>query len=212
MSPCLWLVISTGHFQDRVWTHPLPAVGEGGEGGGQLQRRDFAAAEQALNQKLEIAKRTNNPQALADVDYEFGLLRFDEEKYPAALEASRDSRHNARRMRADFRLSVLVPVFNEAGTIRTLLERVMAVPIPKEIIVVDDGSTDGTRDVLAAIKAEAGDSPANHLVVVLQPRNQGKGAAVRVAVRHVTGDVVIIQDPADHMYAALSVEYKSCGC
>jgi glycosyltransferase involved in cell wall biosynthesis len=97
-------------------------------------------------------------------------------------------------MRADFRLSVLVPVFNEAGTIRTLLERVMAVPIPKEIIVVDDGSTDGTRDALAAVQTDTPDTAENRLVVVLQPRNQGKGAAVRAAVRHVTGDVVVIQD------------------
>lgn len=54
---------------------------------GHRRKADFAAAEQALNQKLEIAKRSNNPQALADVDYEFGLLRFDEEKYPAALQS-----------------------------------------------------------------------------------------------------------------------------
>jgi len=54
---------------------------------GHRRKADFAAAEQALSQKLEIAKQSNNPQAIADVDYEFALLRFDEEKYPAALEA-----------------------------------------------------------------------------------------------------------------------------
>ncbi len=53
---------------------------------GHRRKADFAAAEQALNQKLEIARQSNNAQAIADVDYEFGLLRFDEEKYPAALE------------------------------------------------------------------------------------------------------------------------------
>jgi tetratricopeptide (TPR) repeat protein/predicted Ser/Thr protein kinase len=55
---------------------------------GHRRKADFAAAEQALNQKLEIAKQSNNPQAIADVDYEFALLRLDEEKYPAALEKS----------------------------------------------------------------------------------------------------------------------------
>jgi glycosyltransferase involved in cell wall biosynthesis len=97
-------------------------------------------------------------------------------------------------MRPAFRLSVLVPVYNEAGTVRTLLERVMAVPIPKEIIVVDDCSTDGTRDVLAEFRAATPDTPENRLVFDAHEVNQGKGAAVRTAVSHVTGDIALIQD------------------
>jgi glycosyltransferase involved in cell wall biosynthesis len=93
-----------------------------------------------------------------------------------------------------FRLSVLVPVYNEAGTVRTLLERVMAVPIPKEIIVVDDCSTDGTREVLAEFRAATPDTPENRLVFAAHEVNQGKGAAVRTAVGHVTGDIALIQD------------------
>ncbi len=91
-------------------------------------------------------------------------------------------------------LSVLVPVYNEVGTVRTLLTRVMAVPVPKEVIVVDDASTDGTRDALAEFRAAHPDTPGNRLVVIHQPVNQGKGAAVRTAIGHVRGDIALIQD------------------
>src|SRR5437867_1736688 len=92
------------------------------------------------------------------------------------------------------RLSVLVPVYNEAGTLHAVLERVMAVPIPKEIIVVDDGSTDGTRAVLEELHAATRETPENRLVVLFQEQNQGKGAAVRRAVEHVTGEIALVQD------------------
>ena len=97
-------------------------------------------------------------------------------------------------MDASFRLSVLVPVYNEAGTVRLLLERVMAVPVTKEIIVVDDCSTDGTRQVLEELRAATPETERNRLVVLFHEHNQGKGAAVRTAVGHVTGDIVVIQD------------------
>ena len=97
-------------------------------------------------------------------------------------------------MDASFRLSVLVPVYNEAGTVRLLLERVMAVPVTKEIIVVDDCSTDGTRQVLEELRADTPDTERNRLVILFHEHNQGKGAAVRTAVGHVTGDIVVIQD------------------
>jgi len=89
---------------------------------------------------------------------------------------------------------VLVPVYNEVATVRTLLARVMAVPIPKEIIVVDDGSTDGTRAVLEEVRAATRETPENRLVVLFQEHNQGKGAAVRRAVEHVTGEIALVQD------------------
>src|SRR5580765_3356202 len=92
------------------------------------------------------------------------------------------------------RLSVLVPVYNEAGTVRTLLERVMAVPIPKEIIVVDDCSTDGTRAVLENLERTLPATPDNACVFLFHEVNQGKGAAVRTAAAHITGDIALIQD------------------
>src|SRR5438067_10896721 len=89
---------------------------------------------------------------------------------------------------AGFKLSVVIPVYNERQWVREIVRRVQAVPIPKEIIVVDDCSTDGTRDILRQLEAE-GD-----LRVFYQPVNQGKGAALREGFRHATGDVVLVQD------------------
>jgi glycosyltransferase involved in cell wall biosynthesis len=86
-----------------------------------------------------------------------------------------------------FKLSVVIPVYNEKQWIREILRRVQAVPIPKEIIVVDDCSTDGTRDILREQQAE-------ELRVFYQQVNQGKGAALREGFRHATGDVVLVQD------------------
>jgi len=86
------------------------------------------------------------------------------------------------------RLSVIVPVYNEKDTIRELIRRVREVPIPKEIIVVDDASTDGTRDLLAEIASQPG------LRVVYHAENRGKGAALRTGFGEATGDIVIIQD------------------
>ncbi len=86
-----------------------------------------------------------------------------------------------------FKLSVVIPVYNEEQWIRELLRRVQAVPIPKEIIVVDDCSKDGTRAIL---KELAGDE----IRVFYQEVNQGKGAALRAGFKHCTGDVVIVQD------------------
>ncbi len=89
------------------------------------------------------------------------------------------------------KLSVVVPVYNERNTITEIIRRVRTVELPdgieREIIVVDDGSTDGTRDVLRQL----GDSTVR---VVLQERNQGKGAALRTGFSHATGDYVLVQD------------------
>jgi glycosyltransferase involved in cell wall biosynthesis len=87
-----------------------------------------------------------------------------------------------------FTLSVVIPVYNEKEYLRELLRRVQAVPIPKEIIVVDDCSTDGTRDVLRELEGAEG------LRIFYQQVNQGKGAALREGFKHATGNVVIVQD------------------
>jgi glycosyltransferase involved in cell wall biosynthesis len=91
-------------------------------------------------------------------------------------------------------LSVVMPVYNERATIEEIIRRVAAVPVRTELIVVDDGSTDGTRELLAALHERLG----FHLL--LQPGNQGKGAAVRRGFAAVTGDLVVIQD-ADLEYS-----------
>ena len=91
-------------------------------------------------------------------------------------------------MPAGLVLSVVIPVYNEPETIREIVERVRAVPIATEIVVVDDGSTDGTRDVLKGMEG------APDLRVVYHERNRGKGAALRTGFASVTGDVVIVQD------------------
>jgi len=87
------------------------------------------------------------------------------------------------------KLSVVIPVYNEEATIAELIARVQAVDFPKEIIVVDDRSTDGTGARLSELQKRY-----DNLLVFLQPRNQGKGAALRLGFRHATGDYVLIQD------------------
>jgi glycosyltransferase involved in cell wall biosynthesis len=86
-------------------------------------------------------------------------------------------------------LSVLVPVFNEVDTIRALVEKVRAVKVETQIILVDDCSTDGTRELLERIALEQPD-----LEVLFHPVNRGKGAAIRTALAFASNDVVIVQD------------------
>ena len=87
------------------------------------------------------------------------------------------------------KLSVIIPVYDERTTVAEIIRRVLAVDLPldREIVVVDDGSTDGTREVLPHLA----DSTVR---VVLHPDNRGKGAAIRTGLAHATGDLVIIQD------------------
>ena len=86
------------------------------------------------------------------------------------------------------KLSVVMPVYNEAKTIREIVRRVGEVPIEKEILIVDDGSSDGTREILRDLDGRDG------IRVFLQPANQGKGAAVAIGFRYAAGDVVVVQD------------------
>lgn len=102
------------------------------------------------------------------------------------------------RIPSDFLLSVVIPVFNEVRTLEHVIQRVRAVGIACEIICVDDGSTDGTRDLLPRL-AEQAVAQGEKLKVVLHERNQGKGAALKTGFLNVTGDVVVIQD-ADMEY------------
>ena len=89
---------------------------------------------------------------------------------------------------SDFRLSVVIPVYNEVNTVIQVIERVRATKLPVEIIVIDDGSVDGTREKLAALPA------ADDLRILLHEKNKGKGAALRTGFTHATGTAIVVQD------------------
>lgn len=84
-------------------------------------------------------------------------------------------------------LSVLIPAYNEINNIQNILEKIGEVNIPMEIIVVDDGSTDGTRELLNTLKSDI-------IKVIFHEKNQGKGGAIKTAIEHSKGDIIIIQD------------------
>jgi glycosyltransferase involved in cell wall biosynthesis len=85
-------------------------------------------------------------------------------------------------------ITVIIPAYNEEKTIREILRRVQAMHIAQEILVVDDGSTDGTREILAELNGHA------PVRVLYHEKNQGKGAAIRTGIQAATGEVIIIQD------------------
>jgi len=87
------------------------------------------------------------------------------------------------------KLSVIMPVYNERATLGQAVERVLAVPLEIELICVDDGSTDGSRDVLAQLQVRH-----PQIRVLLQPQNMGKGSALHRGIQEATGDFVVIQD------------------
>jgi glycosyltransferase involved in cell wall biosynthesis len=86
----------------------------------------------------------------------------------------------------NFKLSVIMPVYNEQGTVLRVIDRVLSIPICKELIIVDNCSTDGTRQILSSIRSE-------DVEVIWHPRNMGRGASVRTGLAHCTGDYTITQ-------------------
>jgi len=104
------------------------------------------------------------------------------------------------------KLSVLVPVYNEERTLEEIVRRVCAFQMAKEIILVDDGSKDRSREILTHLQEanQRANDPLNQIKIFFQSQNQGKGAALRTALGHVTGEIVLVQDadleydPADY--------------
>jgi len=90
---------------------------------------------------------------------------------------------------AGFKLSVVIPVYNEERWIREVVRRVQEVPIPKELVIVDDCSKDNSRAILKELEAEQ-----PNIRLFFQPHNQGKGAALREGFKHAGGDIVVVQD------------------
>ena len=86
------------------------------------------------------------------------------------------------------KLSVIIPIYNEANTIQTILHRVLSTGLATEIVLVDDNSSDGTRELLKSLDGMKG------IRVILHEKNQGKGASVRTGIAATTGDVILIQD------------------
>lgn len=93
-------------------------------------------------------------------------------------------------------LSVVIPVYNEERTLMALVDRVRAVPIRKELVLIDDGSKDGSRNVLQKLAddAAAHPDPMNTISIYFHEKNKGKGAAVTTGFSKATGDIVVIQD------------------
>jgi glycosyltransferase involved in cell wall biosynthesis len=88
------------------------------------------------------------------------------------------------------KVSVVIPIYNERPTLRLAIERVLAVPLEMELLCVDDGSTDGSREILAELATERPE-----VRVFLQPRNMGKGAALRRGIKEATGDYPLLLAP-----------------
>lgn len=94
------------------------------------------------------------------------------------------------------RLSIVLPVYNEMATIATTIERVLTSPAPleRELVIVDDFSRDGTRELLPGLVETMRQAHKARIELVLHERNQGKGAALRTGFKHATGDIILIQD------------------
>lgn len=111
-----------------------------------------------------------------------------------------EAREEGSRRGKRMKLTVLIPAFNERDTIREILRRVAeaAIPMDKEIIVIDDGSSDGTAEILSEMakeeKARGKGAGGQELKVISHSSNQGKGAAIKTGLREATGDIVVIQD------------------
>lgn len=146
----------------------------------------FDEVQQLLKQELN-----NDPSPAKPEVFESMNQQIEEIQRLSAMLAS-DEKHTMDTadapLPAGFRLSVVIPVYNEKQTIREVLARVLELPVEKEVIIVDDASTDGTTKLLKELDTMPG------VHIIFKPKNEGKGAALRTGFRRVTGDVVVVQD------------------
>jgi glycosyltransferase involved in cell wall biosynthesis len=125
----------------------------------------------------EMLERLRDCEGLVEKE----LAEYRTTETPAADQGTRDTEQ-------DYLLSIVIPVFNEEATVARVFSRVAALPLNSELVIVDDCSTDGTRDILARVA----DLPQVH--VILKEKNAGKGAALRTGFENATGDFIIVQD------------------
>lgn len=106
------------------------------------------------------------------------------------------------------KLSIIMPIYNEKKTLEKIVEKIQKVSIEKEIIMVDDGSTDGTREILKNYEN------VQNIKIIYHTKNMGKGATIRTAIKYITGDIVIIQDadleydPNDYLKLVTPIQNK----
>jgi Glycosyl transferase family 2 len=159
--------------------------------------KNSAVRRQISTNLFELGRppRTKSPAEVASSQlpnarkryFAFGL----ELHFPATLRFKPKAEFEAG-FEAEFKVmkvSVVMPVYNERATLRQVVERVLAVPLEIELICVDDGSTDGSREILAQLQTEY-----PQIRTLLQPKNMGKGSALHRGIKEATGDFVIIQD------------------
>ncbi len=143
----------------------------------------------SMSDSDQPAENSSQPPSQPNFDEMLQRLEACTELVNEELELYRNASFgNEPSTRTDYLLSVVIPVFNEINTIGRILSRVASLQLNLELIIVDDFSTDGTRDILNQIK----DLP--RVTVVLKEKNEGKGAALRTGFEHASGDYVVVQD------------------
>ena len=152
-----------------------------------------------IPQPMSNQSNDNNQQPSSEGSHDFAemLTRLDActELVHSELDEFRNASFGSEpSTRTDYLLSVVIPVFNELNTIGRVLSRVASLKLNLELVIIDDFSTDGTREILEKIK----DLP--RVKVILKDKNEGKGAALRTGFEHVNGDYVVVQD-ADLEYS-----------
>ena len=154
-----------------------------------------AADVRTLRERLLAATSGETSSSCDDVDQ----LSFLQQIFGAAL----CRKLGIYRIPSEFRLSVVMPVYNEIRTLPKVVERVQATGLPIELVIIDDGSTDGSREFLTDLQSRRG-TPTTDLQIIFHEKNQGKGGAIKTGFLACTGDAVIIQDadleydPADY--------------